>query len=111
VTLSYNLHRDWDNPAVLVGSSVVDVDGLCPHFNPNVNVNLFGHYFGVKFVAEGHTYVRAISPFEIVSCFWLTDELTYQLSQHSNAFCMDAAFPAISSARIFEQVLDWCLHI
>ena len=23
VTLSYNLHRNWDNPAVLVGSSVV----------------------------------------------------------------------------------------
>ncbi len=111
VKLSYNLHRNWDNPAVVVGSSVVDVDGICPQFNPNENANLFGHYFGVEFVADGHTYIHAISPFEFVSCFRLTDKLTYQLSQHSNAFCMDAAIPALSSARIFEQVLDQCLQI
>jgi hypothetical protein len=112
---SFNMHTVNNNGvpplAVVVGSFVVGVDGLCPQFNPNENVNLFGHYFGIEFVADGHTYVRAISPFEFVSCFRLTDELTYQLSQHSNAFCMDAAIPAISSARIFEQILDRCLRI
>ncbi len=98
VKLSYNLHCQHDNPATLVGSAVIDMDGLCPAFNPNINSNLFGSYFGVKFVHNGYTYVGAISPFEFVSCFCLNNKLTYQLSQHCNSFCMDARILAITSA-------------
>jgi hypothetical protein len=95
----------------LVGSAVLrDVD-LCPPFNPIANTNVFGHYFGIKFKHNGHTYVRAISPFKFVSCFRLTDELTFKLSHPSNAFCLDAAIPARTSARIFEVILDRCIQI
>jgi len=34
VKLSYNLHRDRDNPAVIVGSSVVDVDAFAHNLIP-----------------------------------------------------------------------------
>ncbi len=94
VKVMYNLHREHDNPAVLVGSAVIDTNGLCPVINPNVNLK-FGNYFGVEFIHDGHTYIQAISPFKFVSCLRLMDELTYQLSQHCNSFCMDAAIPAI----------------
>ncbi len=51
----YYLHRPDVDPSVLIGSAVVSVDGLCPPFQPMENGNLFGHYFGVKFVNDGHT--------------------------------------------------------
>jgi hypothetical protein len=109
--LSYNLHHKQDNPTVLVGSAVVDVDRSCPAFSPNVNSNIFGHYFEVKFVHNGHTYVRAISPFKFVSYFQLTNKLTYQLSQHCNYFCINTAIPLISLALIFKQILNRCIHV
>jgi hypothetical protein len=91
VKVIYNLHRKQDYPAVLVSFAVIDTDELCPAFNPNVNSNLFGNYFGMRFILDGHTYIRAIKPFIFVLCFRLTDKLTYQLYQHCNSFCMDAA--------------------
>jgi hypothetical protein len=109
--VDYYLHRHNDNPANLVGSAVICVDGLCPPFNPIANTNIFGHYFGIKYRWEGSTYVRAISPFEFVSCFRLSNKLTYVLSHPSNAFCLDAAVPALTSARIFDAILNWCIQI
>ena len=111
VRVKYFLHREDDNPGILPGSSVVSVDGLCPPFDPSDTSNLFGHHFGIEFIHQGHTYVRAISPFEFVSCFSLGDEITYKLSQHAHAFCMDAAIPGRTSARLFEQVYDRCVQI
>jgi hypothetical protein len=95
----------------LVELAVLSVDNLCPPFNPITNTNVFGHYFGIEFKHNGHTYGRAISPFEFVSCFCLTNELTFKLSHPSNVFCLDAAIPACTSALIFELVLDRCIQI
>ena len=74
--VKYYLHRHNDNPSNLVGSAIFSDIDLCPPFNPITNTNGFGHYFGIEFMHNGHTYVRAISPFEFVLCFCLTDELT-----------------------------------
>jgi hypothetical protein len=109
--VKYYLHRHDDNPSNLVCFAILSDIDLCPPFNPILNTNVFGHYFGIKFKHDGHTYVHAISPFEFVSCFCLTDELTYKLSHPSNAFCLDAAIPARTSARIFEVLLDRCIQI
>jgi hypothetical protein len=77
VRISYNLHRKHDNPSILPGISIVNVDGLCPEFDAHKNINLFGHHFGIKFIYDGHTYVRAIFAIQIcISCFHLTNNLT-----------------------------------
>jgi hypothetical protein len=109
--VKYYLHRHDDNPSNLVGSAVLSDVNLCPPFNLIANTNVFGHYFGIEFKHDGHTNVRAISPFGFVSCFCLTDKLTFKLSHPSNAFCLDAAFPARTSAQIFEVILDRCIQI
>ncbi len=82
-----------------------------PSVQPNCQYKHFGHYFGIEFKCKGHTYVRATLPFEFVLCFRLTDRLTYTLSHPSNAFCLDAAFPALTLERIFEHILDRCIQI
>jgi hypothetical protein len=109
--VKYYLHRHDDNPSNLVGSAILSDIDLCPPFNPITNTTVFGHYFGIEFMHDGHTYVPAISPFEFVTCFCLTDELTYTLSHPSNTFCLDAAIPAHSSAQIFEVLLNRCIQI
>ncbi len=111
VQVKYFFHCHDDNPANLVGSAVVSVNGLCPPFNPIANTNVLGHYFGIKFKHNGNTYVRTISPFEFVSCFRLTNKLSYTLSHPSNTFCLDAAIPTLTSTRIFKHVLDRCIQI
>jgi hypothetical protein len=112
VRISYNLHHEHDNPSILPGASVVNVDSLCPEFNAHENTNLFGHHFGIKFIHDGHTYMRAILPLEFVSCFHLTNNLTYKLSHMSNIFCMDAAIPAITSSQIiFKLIYDRWIQI
>ncbi len=111
VQVDYYLHRHDDNPADLVCSAVICVDGICPPFNPIANTNVFGHYFGTEYKCNGSTYVCAISTFEFVSCFRLTNKLTYALSHPSNAFCLDATVPALTLARIFEIILDRCIQI
>jgi hypothetical protein len=50
VKVLYNLHCKHNNQSVLVGSAVIDTNGLCPAFNPNANLNLFENYFGLGFV-------------------------------------------------------------
>jgi len=109
--VKYYLHRHDDNPSTLVGSAIISDIDLYPPFNPITNTNVFGHYFGIEFKNDGHTYVHTISPFEFVSCFCLTDELTYKLSHLSNAFCLDAAILARTSVGIFEVLLNRCIQI
>jgi hypothetical protein len=107
----YHLHRAQDNPNVLVGSVVASIDGLCPAFDPTSNLNLFGHYFGLEFAHDGHSYVRGFLPFKFTSCFCLSNNLTYRLSHHATTICLDAGIPALASAKIFEQVHEQCIHI
>ncbi len=108
--VNYYLHCHNNNPANLVGSAVISVDGICLLFNPIANTIVFGHYFSIEYKYDGSTYVRAISPFKFVSCFCLTNKLTYTLSHPSNAFCLDAAIPTLTLARIFEIILDRCIE-
>jgi hypothetical protein len=69
VKVLYYFHQQNNDPANLVGSAVIDVDSICPAFLPLASANIFGHYFGIKFQHDGHSYVHAISPFEFVLCF------------------------------------------
>ena len=96
---------------MLLGSSVVSLDGLCPAFDPTDNQNLFGHLFGIEFAYDSHAYVRAISQFEAASCLRLSNEFTYRLAKPVNAFCLDAAVPGLTSAHIFHHVHERCIHI
>jgi hypothetical protein len=57
ICISYNLHHKHDNPSILPGASVVNMDGLCPEFDAHENTNLFEHHFGIEFIHNGHTYV------------------------------------------------------
>ena len=111
VEVLYYLHQPNHNPSSLVGLSVISVDGLCPPFVPDETPNLFGHHHGIEFFHDGHTYVRPISPFEFVSCHQLGNEITYKLSHPSNTFCLDAAVPGLTSACIFDDIHERCIHI
>jgi hypothetical protein len=55
--------------------------------------------------------MQAFVPFEFASCFCLSNDLTYKLSHHANTFCLNARIPALTSAKIFEQVHEECIHI
>ena len=111
VDVLYYLHQPDHNPSSIVGSSVISVDGLCPPFVPDETPNLFGHHYGIEFLHDGHTYVQPISPFEFVSCHQLGDDITYKLSHPSNTFCLDAAVPSLTSACIFGDIHERCIHI
>ena len=111
VDVLYYLHQPDHNPSSIVGSSVISVDGLCPPFVPDETPNLFGHHYGIEFLHDGHTYVQPISPFEFVSCHQLGDDITYKLSHPSNTFCLDAAVPGLTSACIFGDIHERCIHI
>jgi hypothetical protein len=97
VNIPYYLHHPDANPSFLVGFAVISTDGLCPAFVPDKISNIFGHHFGVKFIHDGHTYVRTLSSFEFVSCHRLFDYLSYRLAHPSNMFCLDAATPGRTS--------------
>ena len=111
VNVLYFLHRPDHNPSSVVGLSVISVDGLCPPFVPDETPNLFGHHYGIEFIHDGHTYVRPISPFEFVSCHQLGNDITYKLSHPSKTFCLDAAVPGLTSACIFGDIHERCIHI
>jgi hypothetical protein len=64
VKLMYHLHRIDANPSLLVGAAVIGTDGLCPCFDPCDNQNLFCYHFEINFSPDGHSYIRAISPFK-----------------------------------------------
>jgi hypothetical protein len=111
VEVKYFVHLPDSNPSIVVSSAVVCSNGLSPPFAPDENVNLFGHYFGVKFQHDGHTYICGISSFEFASCHRLYDDLTYKLAHPSNTFCLDAAVPCRTSAWVFEQIVKCCHRI
>ena len=81
-----------------------------PPFVPDKTSNLFGHHCGIEFLHDGHIYARPISPFEFVSCHQLGNEITYKLSHPSNTFCLGAAVPGLSSAHIFDNIHERCIH-
>ncbi len=111
IKLGYYLHRDCNNLHILVGFSVVCLGGLCPAFNPTDNQNLYGHFFGVEFMHDGHEYVRAISQFELASYLRLSDEFTYCLAKPSNSFYLDCTVLGLTSAQIFDLIHEQCIHI
>ncbi len=86
VKFMYHLHHAQDNPNILIGSAVASIDSLCPAFDPTSNSNLFSHYFGVELAHDGHSYVQAFLPFELASCFCLSNNMTNKLSHHANTF-------------------------
>jgi hypothetical protein len=104
ISLKYLLHGCHTKESKLAGAAVVSPNGLCPPFDTSPNKNLFQHLFGIKFHCENHSRVRGILPFEFARCFGFTNDLTYQLSQPANKFCLDAAVPGRTSAWLFEQV-------
>ena len=65
----------------------------------------------MEFIDEGHTRVRAILLFEFTSCFGLTDQLRYHLSQHVKWFALDAGIPALTSTWIFDHIHERLLAI
>jgi hypothetical protein len=102
--IKYYIHRPDSDDTLSVGSEVLSIDGLCPAFNACPNSNIFQTYFGIEFIHEGHTYIRAISSFEFVCCFNFIDQLTYRLSQPPYKFCVDSAMPACTSEWLLEQI-------
>jgi hypothetical protein len=111
IIIKYCLHPPNADPRIKPGSYVVSTDGLCPCFEPCDNSNLFWHHFGIEFTYEGHTYVRAISPFKFARCYNLKDKITYKISHQLNIFCLDAAIPGRTSAHIFDQLLTRLVRI
>ena len=111
VNVLYYLHRPDHNPSLVIGTGVFSVDGLCPPFAPDKNPNLFGHHCGIEFFRDDHTYVWPISLLEFVSCHKLGNEITYKLLHPSNTFCQDAAVSDLTSACIFDNIHECCLHI
>ena len=97
VDVKYFVHLPDSNPSMVVGLAVVCSDGLSPPFVPDENANLFGHYFGIEFQHDGHTYIRGISSSEFTSCHHLFDDLMYKLAHPSNTFCLDATLPSLAA--------------
>ena len=87
------------------------VGGIAPLFGPEVNTNLFGHYFGIEFHLDGRIYVRPISPFEYTRCFGLIGDLTYTLSQPTRTYSADCGVPARTSLWILDHMFDWLCEL
>ncbi len=100
----YYLHAQNSDTASITGTAVLSLDSLCPPFNGLPNTTMFCGCFGIKFHADDHTHVLAISPFEFTSCFGLTDQLRYRLSQPVNWYALDAGVPALTSVWIFDHI-------
>ncbi len=104
VMLKYHIHHAGSNESTLVGLDVILVDRIRPACNACPNLNIFQTFFGVKFHYDGHSYIRAILPFEFIHCHGFTDQLSYYLSQPPYKFSINAVMPALTSAWLFEQV-------
>jgi hypothetical protein len=107
----YYLHLQGSDTTILNGAVVLSHDSLCPLFEGSSTTNIFKCYFGIEFHDNDHTYVQPFLPFEFTSCFGFIDWLQYQLSQHGNWFALDAAVPALTSAWVFDHILDCLLSI
>jgi hypothetical protein len=107
----YYLHLQGSDTTILNGTAILSHDSLCPPFDGLSTTNIFKCHFGIEFQDDDHTYVRPFSPFEFTSCFGFIDQLGYQLSQHGNWFALDAGIPALTSAWVFDHILDRILLI
>jgi hypothetical protein len=104
VTIKYHLHHANLDATILAGSSVLSSGGLCPPFESCPNQNLFQPFFGIEFIQEGHTHVRATSTYEFARCFGLVESIQYHLSHEKHKFGLDASMPGHTSAWLFEQI-------
>jgi hypothetical protein len=111
VSPAYFLHSVNSDATILNGAAVLSPDSLCLPFDGSSTTNLFRCHFGVEYHDDGHTFVRAISPFEFTSCFGLMDNLCYSLSQPRNWFALDAGIPSLTSAWIFDHILERLMSI
>jgi hypothetical protein len=104
VTVKYHLHHANSDATILAGSSVLSSGGLCPPFESCPNRNLFQQFFGIKFIHDGHTHVRAISTYEFARCFGLVESIQYRLSHERHKFGLNASMPGRTSAWLFEKI-------
>jgi len=107
----YYLHTRDTDTASIAGTAVLSLDSLCPPFDGSPNTNMLYCQFGVEFNTEGHSQVRSFSPFEFTSCFSLMDLLRYRLSKHAYWHALDAGIPALTSAWIFNHILECLMAI
>jgi len=94
VMIKYHLHRADSDATILAGSSVLSSGGLCPPFESCPNRNLFQQFFGIEFIHDGHTHIRAISTYEFACCFGLVESIQYHLSHERHKFGLDALMPS-----------------
>jgi len=89
--IKYHMHCSNSDAAFLAGSSVLSSGGLCPPFESCPNQNLFQQLFGIKFIHDGHTHVRAILTYEFARCFGLVESIQFGLSHEKHKFGLDAS--------------------
>jgi hypothetical protein len=111
VKVLYFLHKRDADTTCVAGASVLSLDSLYPPYDCSPNTNLFRSRFGVEFHAEGHTHVWPFSPFEFTSCFGLMDSLRYRIAQPTYWHTLDAGVPGVTSAWIFDHILERLLLI
>ena len=102
VTIKYHLHRADSDATILAGSSVLSPGGLCPPFESCPNRNLFQQFFGIEFIHDGHTHVRAISTYKFARCFGFVESIQYRLCHERHKFGLDASMLSRTSAWLFE---------
>jgi len=107
----YYLHSEDSDSSILNGAMVASLDSLCPQFDGSPTTNVFKCHFGIKFHQDDHSYVQPFSPFEFTSCFGFIDQLRFRLSQHDNWFALDAGIPSLTSAWVFDHVLERLISI
>ena len=101
---SFHLHHADSDITILAGSTAVSSGSLCPPFESCPNQNLFQQYFGIEFIQDGHTHVRAISTYDFARCFGLVDSIQYRISHKRHKFGLDASMPSRTSAWLFEKI-------
>jgi hypothetical protein len=89
----------------------MSLDSLCPQFNGTTTTNVFKYHFGIEFHQDDHTYVQPFLLFEFTSCFGFIDQLRFRFSQHNNWFALDAGIPSLTSAWVFDHVLEHLISI
>ncbi len=102
--VKYHLHRADSDTTILAGSAVLLTGGLYMPFESCPNPNLFRQFFGIKFIQDGNTYVRAISTYKFARYFGLAEPIQYRLSH-------EAAMPGRTLAWLFEQIHSYLMFL
>jgi hypothetical protein len=111
VAVKYHLHRADSDATILAGSAVLLTGGLCPPFESCPNRNLFQKFFGIKFIHDGHTHVRAIWTYKFAHCFGLVESIQCHLSHEKHKFGLDSSMPGRMSAWLFEQIHSHLMYL